>query len=101
VHSGIPFSIGDGFDPAGTGNPFAYDRPNLNSGRTAGNIVIGTLDQWFDPTAFTLPPPGEFGGMGRNNLIGPHFWNIDFSAIKDTRLTERINLQFRAAAREL
>lgn len=30
IHSGIPFNVGDGFDQAGTGNLFAYDRPNLN-----------------------------------------------------------------------
>jgi hypothetical protein len=34
--------------------------------------------------------------MGPNNLIGPKFGNIDFSAIKDTRISERFRLQFRA-----
>jgi hypothetical protein len=96
VHSGIPLTIGDGFDQAGTGNPFADDRPNLNPGYNAGNIIPGTLNQWFNPAAFTIPPPGEFGNMGRNNLVGPGFWNIDFSTIKNTKLTERFTLQFRA-----
>jgi hypothetical protein len=96
VHSGTPFTIGDGFDQAGLGAAFVNDRPNLNPGRTTGNITTGRLNQWFDPTAFNLQPVGELGNMGRNNLIGPHFWDIDFSVLKDTSLTERVKLQFRA-----
>jgi hypothetical protein len=96
VHSGIPFNVGDGFDQAGTGNIFAYDRPNLNPGYTAQSIVTGTLNQWFNPNAFSLSPVGELGNIGRNVLTGPFFWNIDFSAIKDTKLSERFTLQFRA-----
>ncbi len=96
VHSGTPFTVGDGFDQAGLGAAFVNDRPNLNAGRTAANITTGTLNQWFDPTAFSLPPVGELGNMGRNNLIGPHFWDADFSVLKDTRFSERVTLQFRA-----
>jgi len=96
VHSGIPFNVGDGFDQAGTGNIFAYDRPNLNPGNTAGSIVTGTLNQWYNPNAFSLSPVGELGNFGRNVLTGPFFWNIDFSAIKNTKLSERFTLQFRA-----
>jgi hypothetical protein len=96
VHSGSPFNIGDGFDQAGTGNIFAYDRPNLNPGFNAGNITTGTLNQWFNPAAFSLPPVGEFGNFGRDVLTGPFFWDIDFSTIKNTKLSERFTLQFRA-----
>jgi hypothetical protein len=96
VHSGIPFTIGDGFDQAGTGNPFANDRPNLNPGYTANSITTGTLNQWFNTAAFSLPPVGEFGNFGRDVLTGPFFWNIDFSVIKNTKLSERFTLQFRA-----
>jgi hypothetical protein len=84
------------FDQAGLGAAFVNDRPNLNPGRTADNITTGKLNQWFDPTAFSLPPVGELGNMGRNNLTGPHFWDIDFSILRDTGLTERLKLQFRA-----
>jgi hypothetical protein len=96
VHSGIPFNVGDGFDQAGTGNIFAYDRPNLNPGYTAQSIVTGTLNQWYNPNAFSLSPVGELGNFGRNVLTGPFFWDIDFSVIKDTKLTEHTSLQFRA-----
>ena len=96
AHTGVPFNVGDGFDQAGTGNPFANDRPNLNSGQTASQIITGKLTQWYNPFAFTLPPTGEFGNMGRNVLIGPGFWNLDFSLLKDTKVAERATLQFRA-----
>ena len=39
---------------------------------------------------------GEFGNFGRDVLTGPFFWDIDFSTIKDTKLSERFTLQFRA-----
>jgi hypothetical protein len=96
VHSGIPFNVGDGFDQAGTGNIFAYDRPNLNPGFTANSTVTGTLNNWYNPAAFSLSPVGELGNFGRNVLTGPFFWDIDFSTIKDTKLTERFTLEFRA-----
>jgi hypothetical protein len=96
VRTGSPFSVSDGFDQAGEGAAFVSIRPNLNPGPTASNIVTGTLNQWFDPTAFSLEPAGELGNAGRNFLVGPSFWNIDFSAIKNTALKENLNLQFRA-----
>ncbi len=96
VRTGAPFTVGDGFDQAGMGAAFVNPRPILNPGRTAENIKVGSLERWFDPTAFSLPPVGELGNAPRNFLIGPGFWNIDFSAMKNTRITESVNLQFRA-----
>jgi hypothetical protein len=96
AHSGTPFSPAVGFDQAGLGAAFTENRPILNPGRTVENIRVGTLNQWFDPTAYSLPPVGELGNAGRNSLTGPGFWNIDVSAQKNTRLSESVNLQFRA-----
>jgi hypothetical protein len=36
------------------------------------------------------------GTMGRNAIVGPGFLNTDFSVTKNTKVTERFNLQFRA-----
>ena len=36
------------------------------------------------------------GTLGRNAIPGPAFLNTDFSVTKDTKITERLNLQFRA-----
>jgi len=38
----------------------------------------------------------HFGDLGRNAFTGPRFFNTDFSIIKNTKITERFNLQFRA-----
>jgi hypothetical protein len=35
------------------------------------------------------------GTLGRNAIPGPAFVNTDFSVTKDTKITERLNLQFR------
>lgn len=52
-------------------------------------------DRYFVREAFTNPVAGTFGTCSRNNLIGPSTWNIDASAMKDFRITEGHNLQFR------
>jgi hypothetical protein len=38
----------------------------------------------------------HFGSLGRNSIIGPGFENIDFSVLKNTKVTERLTAQFRA-----
>jgi hypothetical protein len=45
-----------------------------------------------------LVPPnfGTFGNIGRNPFRGPRLDNLDFSVVKSTNLTERVNVQFRA-----
>ena len=50
---------------------------------------------WYNPAAFSNPIPGTFGNCARNNLLGPKQVNIDFSVMKDFRITEKHALQFR------
>jgi hypothetical protein len=38
----------------------------------------------------------KFGNLGRNTITGPPYYNVDFSADKTFKLTEAMNLQFRA-----
>jgi hypothetical protein len=97
VRTGLPFSPNVGFDAVGLGAAsVAAIRPNLAAGRTVDNIITGKLSQWFDKTAFPIQTLGTLGNAGRNILFGPGFWNVDFSAIKNTKMSERLNLQFRA-----
>ncbi len=65
-------------------------RPDVNGPVTS----IGDVDRWFDTSAFTAE--ARFGSLGRNVVIGPAFNNIDFSVTKNTRLGEKLRLQFRA-----
>jgi hypothetical protein len=48
-------------------------------------------------SGFALPGAGQ-NGVGRNVFQGPAFWNIDLSATKGFKLTERLRLTFRAEA---
>jgi hypothetical protein len=57
---------------------------------------LGTPDLWYDPCAFSKPTAGTYGNLGRNTLTGPPLFNVDFSADKNFKLTEALNLQFRA-----
>ncbi len=55
---------------------------------------------WFNKSAFCVPGTvgcgtSFFGNLGRNVIIGPGFKNFDFSVIKNTKITERLRLQFR------
>jgi hypothetical protein len=50
--------------------------------------------QWINPNAFTVNF-GQFGTMGRNQLFGPGFSDVDLSILKDTPITERVTTQFR------
>jgi hypothetical protein len=65
-------------------------RPDVNGPVT----IIGSVDRWFDTAAFTAVP--RFGNFGRNVMIGPGFNNTDVSIIKNTRLGEKLRMQFRA-----
>jgi hypothetical protein len=65
-------------------------RPNV----TGPIAIIGSVDRWFDITG--LAPVSGFGNLGRNSVIGPGFNNMDLSLMKNTRLGERMRVQFRA-----
>jgi hypothetical protein len=45
---------------------------------------------------FTTPTYGSQGNTARNQFRGPSFFDIDSSLVKNTRLFEGVNLQFRA-----
>jgi hypothetical protein len=74
-------------------------RPNL-----AGTPVVtnNPLGNWFvNPNVFVAPPAGSFGTVGRNSFVGPGFEDVDLALIKNTKVTERMNVQFRADAFDL
>ena len=101
LQTGRPFTVAllSEIDNSGTGRSIlgfgANDRPNLVGNPELSNP--GTL-QWFNTAAFAFPAPGTFGNAGRNILEGPGFQNVNASLLKNTRITERVNLQFRAEA---
>jgi hypothetical protein len=52
----------------------------------------------FNSAAFSIPPNGRDGDLGRNVLRGLGAWQIDFSLHRDFRLAEGLSLQLRAEA---
>jgi outer membrane receptor protein involved in Fe transport len=93
AHSGNPFTVFDGFDRADL-NSSQSERPNLVPGRS-NNPKVGSVSEWYDPSAFSLQAPGTLGDLGRNTLIGPGFADFDMALAKMTKLTERVGMQFR------
>jgi hypothetical protein len=75
-----------------TGRNGLATRPNL-VGKIEGPQ---TVEQWFSTAAFAEPAPGFFGNAGRNIIREPGTHKWDMSFFKNNRITESVNLQFRA-----
>jgi len=75
-------------------------RPNLVPGCTLNTTGSATsrLNEWFNPNCFSQPAAFTFGDAPREltNTRGGGINNSDFAVFKDTHLTERFALQFRA-----
>ncbi|HKD85416.1 MAG TPA: hypothetical protein VKB58_11765, partial [Terriglobales bacterium] len=97
TQSGFPFTPQLSYNPSNNGDTRNPVRPFVNPD-FIGSAIIGTPAQWFNPAALLQPPPnsGFYGNLGRDTLTGPGLFDWDFSAIKDTKVSERLNLQFRA-----
>ena len=99
-HSNVPFTPVLGFDNAGAESIVNSQRPDIIgnpfSGTCPNGARVGTVTCWFNPTAFAVSAPGTFGDAGRNSLRGPGYAEFDFAVIKNTNLTERTMLEFRA-----
>ena len=93
--SGFPFTPQSGSNRSGDGDTRNPDRPSVNPNFT-GPVVLGKQSQWFDPNAFLLPTPGTWGNLGRGTYRGPGLATVDLSLFKDTAISERATLQFRA-----
>ena len=48
-----------------------------------------------------VAPGNAFGNVGRNSFVGPGFEDVDLALIKNTKISERFNLQLRADAFDL
>jgi hypothetical protein len=83
--------------------------PDGNTSSQRPNLIPGvpiyaadqTIDNWFNPAAFAAPANGTWGNLGRYIANGPGMFEIDSSLQKRFRITERVALNFRAAAYNL
>ena len=69
--------------------------PDLAPGFTSASIITGNPNQWFNPSAFVLPPVGFYGNAGRNILMGPDLFDADLSLSKSFRVREKQHLDFK------
>ncbi|MGC2890725.1 MAG: hypothetical protein WB627_16765, partial [Candidatus Acidiferrum sp.] len=97
AQSGFPFTPQLSYNPSNSGDTRNPVRPFLNPNFT-GSVILGKPSQWFNPAAFIAPPSasGFFGNVGRDTYIGPGLATWDFSVLKNTRIRERLSMQFRA-----
>jgi len=100
--SGTPFTVFDSRDISLQGGApeisgFSSNRPDRVGDPNSGPHSV---NQWFNTAAFQALDPvlnaGQFGTAGRNIVEGPALDSWDFSALKNVRLTESKEIQFRA-----
>jgi hypothetical protein len=92
-HTGVPFSLGEG-DQADLGNNFDNERPSILANC---NIYAGqNVHQWYNPACLYPSAYGTVGDLGRNQLVGPGYVDTDLGVLKNTKINERFNIQFRA-----
>jgi outer membrane receptor protein involved in Fe transport len=94
VQSGRPIPIITSDDTSGTFN--FHQRPNVVAGQPAILSNWSPTTGYLNPFAFAQPADGTFGDLGRNQIYGPGFRNLDFSVTKNFQFREHYTLQFRA-----
>jgi len=112
LQTGQPFTPELNFDnsntgDAGTANDAGTDRPNVVGSWTTGScpnpsggapFPVGTVNCWFNTSAFVVGPPNTYGDAGRNIIRGPGFASFDLSALRNFNLTEHLRMSFEAQA---
>jgi hypothetical protein len=97
-HSGQPFTVMSTNNSSGNGE--FSDRANLVPGMNpfqgVSHKVVDGAVQWFNTDAFVDPPDGQYGTSRRGQYTNPGYSEVDFSAFKNTHISERVTLQLRA-----
>jgi outer membrane receptor protein involved in Fe transport len=88
ARSGRAFTVTQGNNNVGADHT---GLPNL----TGDPQGAETVEQWFNPAAFTQVPSGAFGNAGRNILRGPGWVTFDMSVQRRIDITRRVNTTFR------
>jgi outer membrane receptor protein involved in Fe transport len=90
-------------DPGGVGvfvasNAGKSVRPDQVSDPNAG--APHTASEWYNVNAFQDVPVNQYrvGDAKRNSIVGPGSWDVDLTGMKNFKVTETSQLQFRAEA---
>jgi hypothetical protein len=102
--TGRPFSVSD-VSSGNSGSLQNADRPNYYAGadpNASVDPVTGrnthTRFEWFNVSAYTLAPKGQFGNVGRNTLVGPGLVQVDAAIKRSFSIYERLGGEFRVEA---
>jgi len=94
--SGLPLTarlLGNQSDVTGTG------AVGSSRAEATGLPIEVPGEPFFNPLAFTIPPPGELGDAGRNTIPGPQQLAFNLSLARSIEFGERRRLEFRVDAR--
>jgi len=97
--NGQPVNVLTGQDNSGTAE--GEDRANITGPALTGNESVqqtanGIVAQYLNPNSFSVPTYGTYGNLGRDQVIGPGFGDVDLSLLKNIPLyKERVHAQFR------
>jgi len=96
--SGLPFTVTIGGDPLGLRNANPFSLPDRLTGSGCHNPVNpGNPDHYIKTECFAALTSGtRLGNSGRNQFIGPGTVDFDLSLIKNSKISEAVNAQFRA-----
>jgi hypothetical protein len=103
LSAGQPFSINYLFEGDFNGSGEFFGRPDLVGDPFAGtggpaqflNLSALQVPCTFNASKKCIPGTQHFGNVGRNAFIGPNYKNLDFSVVKNNKLTERVGMQLR------
>jgi hypothetical protein len=92
IQSGIPLAVTqatnfNAFAGFGIQRPDRVGNPVLDNPSTA---------MWFDTAAFQTAPQFTIGTSTRNPVRGPGVRNMDLALVRQTKLQENVNMEFRA-----
>jgi hypothetical protein len=94
LQSGFPFEIfAPGIDSDGTG---ATQRASFSTTPTVEPVTASVTQTGPNLGLFTFPLFGGPGNVHRNTFYGPSYKNFDMVIAKNTKITERFNVEFRS-----
>jgi len=93
------FALGSTNIGGGSNNRANYSPGNPGCNGQPTNLqVTGTGVFYVNPNCFTEPPIGELGNLGRNAMVQTPVSTFNANLQKNTRISERFNIQFRVEA---
>ena len=78
------------------------DRPDITVANISQTKLSTTrshaalINEWFNTADFTQNAIGTYGNIGKNSLRGPRLFTTDFALLKDGKVSERLQYEFRA-----